>query len=170
MDEYNYDAFASTINIEGITSSKLNQEDILRRLKDNDPSLNRLRICGVNSTDRESHNYIPDVGEDMGWLGYYIGQHTSLRELYTNESHSIQNSSFSKGLRCNKSIKNISLYYVDIPGGDTLQTLGQFFKNNHNLTKIEVNHCEMGTEGGGSLAVISFGRLCCFSEVLHSRI
>ena len=153
MHEYNYDAFASTINIEGITSSKLNQEDILRRPKDNDPSLNRLRICGVNSTDRESHNYIPDVGEDMGWLGYYIGQHTSLRELYTNQSDTIQNSSFCKGLRCNKSIKNISLYYVDIPGGDTLQTLGQFFKNNHNLTEIEVNHCEMGTEGARWLSL-----------------
>ena len=35
MEEYNYDALSSTIKFEDITSSKSNQ-DILRRLKEND--------------------------------------------------------------------------------------------------------------------------------------
>ena len=38
MEGYDYDAAASTIKIEDITSNKINQE-ILRRLKENDPNL-----------------------------------------------------------------------------------------------------------------------------------
>ena len=57
MDEYNYDALACTVNIEDITSREINR-NILRRLKDDDPSY-------IVSNDDD---------DGMGWLGYFIGK------------------------------------------------------------------------------------------------
>ena len=67
MDEYNkYDALASTIKIEDITSDELNQ-NILRRLKDNDPSFDELWICSPEQVTDE-FSFCPDNGEDWdGW-------------------------------------------------------------------------------------------------------
>ena len=79
MEEYNYDALSSAIKIEDITSSKSNQ-DILRRLKDND--IKFLWIYNGETTDRDDCDYIHDNNEDdMGWLGYFLGNSTSLEEI-----------------------------------------------------------------------------------------
>ena len=64
MEEYNYDALASTINIEDITSNGQNQE-ILRRLKDNDIQKN-LWISNVDDGDEDDVYYIPDIGRIWG--------------------------------------------------------------------------------------------------------
>ena len=79
MEGYNYDALSSTIKCEDITSSKTNQ-DILRRLKEND--IKFMWICNEETTDRDDCDYIHDNNEDdMGWLGYFIGNSTSLEEI-----------------------------------------------------------------------------------------
>jgi len=72
-----YAALANTIEIEDITSNKQNQY-ILHRLKDNDDSINYLYVKDASVYERDSgkyhmdFDYIPDDGEDLGWLGYYI--------------------------------------------------------------------------------------------------
>ena len=80
MEGYNYDALSSTIKFEDITYFKSNQ-DILRRLKEND--IDKLWICDEETTDGDTRDYIPDNDEDdMGWLGYFIGNNTSLKEFH----------------------------------------------------------------------------------------
>ena len=77
----NYAALADTIKIEDITSSYVNR-NILQKLKNNDKTFDKMNICckfvnmGANSYD-----YLPDGGEDLGWLGYYIGQNTKLSKV-----------------------------------------------------------------------------------------
>ena len=82
MDRNNkYDALANTIKIEDITPDEINQV-ILHQLKQNDYSLQRMQTC--NFSRRKVLNmagYVPGDLEDAGWLGYYIGQNTSLQEL-----------------------------------------------------------------------------------------
>ena len=55
-----YAALADTIKIEDITSNEINQE-VLRRLKDNDPSFIKLFI--LNEKLNGYGEYIPGYGE-----------------------------------------------------------------------------------------------------------
>ena len=76
MEGYNYDALASTVKIEDITSDDINQ-DILRQLKDNELQKN-LWICNsddyMESEDIVEYDCPGDDIEQLGWLGYYIGR------------------------------------------------------------------------------------------------
>ena len=155
MDEYNYAALAKTKTIENITSDERNQ-DILRRLKDNDPSLNRLRICNYVGDESDSCYYISsNDDDDVGWLGYYIGQNTSLQELYfaAISFHKIYDVNFYKGLNHNKSIQEIDFEYCDLWNGQIFGMFDQLFKNNHNLTEIRVMDCQFGMENARQLSL-----------------
>ena len=70
MEGYDYDAAASTIKIEDITSNKINR-DILRRLKEDDPEFDEVWV--TNARDDE-FDYCPEGSLDIGWLGYFIGK------------------------------------------------------------------------------------------------
>ena len=69
MDEYDYDAAASTVEIEDITTNHANRS-ILRRLEGNIANQKVEVNCFDWQGDRE-----------LGWLGYFIGKNTTLREL-----------------------------------------------------------------------------------------
>ena len=146
MEEYNYDALSSTIKFEDITSSKSNQ-DILRRLKQND--IDTLFICNENTTTEDDRDYIPFNDEnDMGWLGYFIGNSTSLKEFYfvTQDIHDLE--TLCGGMHNNRSIMNICFNNcINRLNGNIFGMLDQFFKNNHKLTKFVVEDCELGSEG-----------------------
>ena len=105
MAKYNYAAKADTMKIEDITSDKHNQT-ILQRLKDNDTSLDKLLICedfGIFGEGTTSDYYGPDLDnvEELGWLGYYIGQNSNLQKLhfYDNQTNMFDSErSFFEGL------------------------------------------------------------------------
>ena len=76
-EEYNYESLASTKLIEDITSDERNR-NILRRIKENDVDMKDLNIyenCRIRINHRD---YIPYNGDDLGWLGYYIGRNNTL--------------------------------------------------------------------------------------------
>ena len=153
MEEYNYDALSSTIKFEDITSSKSNQ-DILRRLKEND--IDTLFICNENTTTEDDRDYIPfnDEKNDMGWLGYFIGNSTSLKEFYfvTQDIHDLE--TLCGGMHNNRSIMNICFNNCNNRlNGNIFGMLDQFFKNNHKLTKFVVEDCELGTHDVRHLSV-----------------
>ena len=153
MEEYNYAALADERN-----------QEILRRIKDNDPSFDRLWICSMNygvfhpsfNGDKDrSYIITGDDIEQLGWLGYYIGQNTSLRELYFTtisiSIHQIYGVKLYKGLNHNKSIQVIAFADSDLLNGQIFGILDQFFTNN-NLTEIRVMYCELGMEGARQLS------------------
>ena len=70
-----YAALADTININKITYNRINRS-ILRKLKDNDENFTSLYI--MNRGHSYNH-YIADNLEELGWLGYFIGQNTKYK-------------------------------------------------------------------------------------------
>ena len=87
MEGYNkYAALADTIKIEDMTSNEQNLQNqtILRQLKEHDPDLNVIYLYDKSFDPDEpenTHDYFHNKGDDVGWLGYYIGQCTNIHEL-----------------------------------------------------------------------------------------
>ena len=158
MAEYNYAALASTIKIEDITSDEHNQT-ILQRLRDNDTSLHKLLICkniGIFGDQDISDCYAPDDVEELGWLGFYIGQNTMLQKLhfYDNQTNMFDSERpFFEGLRCNKSIQEIHVDGLDMSEGRSFSMMVPFFKSNDSLSKIQIGNCEFGEEGARQLSL-----------------
>ena len=108
MEEYNkHDALVETIKIEDIATDKENQ-DILRRLKQNDETFVTLWICnrrgGLGIICGPA--YLCYGAEELGWLGYFIGKSTCLREVGFYGSSDNDTKLFI-GLSKNKSIRKI---------------------------------------------------------------
>ena len=131
MEEYNYEALARSIKIEDITSDEDNQ-NILRRLKENDPDFDSFRICS-QSQIVEEFDFCPTNGEELGWLGYFIGNNTTLHTLYISSapppSCNAKIEDFRRGLGRNRSIRSICFWNGRLDGqifhmlaGSILQT------------------------------------------------
>ena len=169
MEQYNYAPLADERN-----------QEILRRIKDNDPSFDRLWICSMNygvfhpsfNGDKDrSYIITGDDIEQLGWLGYYIGQNTSLQELYFF-SISITDANFYMGLKHNKSIRKIGFRSDSVDDdGEIFRMLTPFLKDNHNITEFDMDDCDVGAEGIRqlSLALGSFKSLKRI-ELSHIRI
>ena len=78
MEEGDYEVAAGAINMEDITSDEDNQ-DILRRLKENDPDFEMLWVMDEPINDND---YCPEGDSEPGWLGYFIGKSTTLKNLF----------------------------------------------------------------------------------------
>jgi len=153
----NYAALANTINIEDITSDKANR-NVLRNLQNNNPEFTTVYIMNErNVADEEMDGYYPVDGEDMGWLGYFIGQNTKLEEICFLDT--IDNELFYKEMSCNKSIKEAQFSMCDLLDGEIFSMLCAFLKNNNSLTKIEVEECEFGA--GSSIRQLSLAIANC---------
>ena len=72
-----YEANAADISLEDITSSEDNVE-ILRRLRDGDDTLTHLTL----DSERWPNNFHIGEGDDLGWLGYFIGKSECLHNLH----------------------------------------------------------------------------------------
>jgi len=112
MSDNQYDALAATVRFKDITSSARNRA-LLHRIKNNDPGLTSLAI---EDFDDDGY-FIPMEGDDLGWLGYFIGQNETLAYLYLRylPGGREQVEKFFIEVQRNKSIKE-----VDISGDDVL--------------------------------------------------
>jgi len=151
---YNYAAMADTIKIEDITSNEQNQM-ILRQLKENDPDLEVIYIFDESFDPDEAentHDYIHINGDDIGWLGYYVGQSTNLHELhlcYGNDDFK----NFYREMRSNTSIQKIYFNGGCCVMNPVEEQMALFFQNNHKLTTIHMVDCRMKAEGARQLAI-----------------
>ena len=171
MDTYNkYAALADTIQIKDITSNK-DKQNILKKLKDNDANFNQMWISDEDQVIEPSVDYDFDSAEELGWLGYYIGQNTSLEEL--NFRHSPPASYhrgievFRRGIGHNNSIKTLSFGGEFSFGGSVLPMLDTFLKNNNNLSDIDIECCEFGVEDARQLSLALGG---CNKSLKHFRL
>ncbi len=75
---YYYEARARDVNLESITSSERN-ELILEKLRNNDASFKEMSIVGTDYDESKTDDdFDVQEGDDLGWLGYFIGQSTRL--------------------------------------------------------------------------------------------
>ena len=109
MVNYPYDA--SSVRMKDITSSA-NNGALLRRIKKNDPSLTRLYIVDYDPFDNdEEFDFVIREGDNLGWLGYFIGENETLKKLYILHlpaQEQVEN--FFIGLQRNKSIEYIDFH------------------------------------------------------------
>eukprot|EP00984_Skeletonema_dohrnii_P023868 scaffold12966_cov78-Skeletonema_dohrnii-CCMP3373.AAC.1 len=144
-----YEARARDVKLDDITSCEDNAE-ILRRLRDQYTSLDAIRI-----TDQYSDNscFIVGEGDDLGWLGYFIGKSKYLEKLIIyswGEGENIE--AFIEGINRNQSID--SLHICTDLRGVSFRNLRPFFRNNYNrLAQLELNF-EVGLECAQSIAFV----------------
>uniref|UniRef100_A0A7S2P416 Uncharacterized protein n=1 Tax=Skeletonema marinoi TaxID=267567 RepID=A0A7S2P416_9STRA len=150
------DALARDINLEDITSSNNNAE-VLQRLRDND------RRWGFQDTlfieeaydgndDGDDMVFMISEGDDLGWLGYFIGRNQSLDALAIHflpqERERVD--AFIKGVNYNRSLREFSLVY---PMDLGLHNLCSFFRDNNNLRSIHLCRSQIGRECAHELAL-----------------
>eukprot|EP00985_Skeletonema_marinoi_P000024 scaffold8_cov142-Skeletonema_marinoi.AAC.17 len=111
-DSNYYQANAADVNLEEITSSAQNAK-ILQRLRDGDPTLSHFSL----GRHGEWGKHCVGEGDDMGWLGYFIGKSQYLRALYiTYLPNGEEAHAFAEGIARNKSIRYISIIYLSNDG------------------------------------------------------
>ena len=148
MEVYNkYAALADTTKIEDITSNEVNR-DILHRLKNNDEDFDQLWVYEEEELDQRDYNeYSPDSREDIGWLGYFIGNNTNVEELNLFHPIGVDKTMFYKGLSNNRYIQKIlfSCSGMELNWG-TFQLLAPFFKYNDSLIEVNLHDCQFLAE------------------------
>ena len=156
MEVYNkYAAQASTIKIEDITSDIRNQL-ILQKLKNNDPEFTILLYTNdINGHDSYEDCYLPEEGEDVGWLGFFIGNNTKLQELQFHQTP--DNESFYIGMSSNTSINDV-IFSDDSFFDQLFPLLGPFFKNNYNLNGISIEDCQLADEEDARQLSLAIGK------------
>ena len=160
-----YAALANTIKIGDITSDEVNQS-ILHKLKNNDESLDSLHIVSVAGKN-DDDKYVPIDGEDdMGWLGYFIGQNTKLQVLQVFET--IDNE-FYKGMSCNTSIRVLVFCSIGVLNVEVFNMLNPFFKINISLTGIEVSACNLGADSIRQLSLAIGGCSKSMKQITMAR-
>ena len=143
MEECDYVAVASAINMEDITSDDVNR-DILSRLKENDPEFYEMWVTYARDDECD---YCPEGSLDIGWLGYFIGKNSTLKELHLgpNPFQGLKNSaieSFCRGVNRNRSIETIQFSNTE----EIFRLLCPFLENNRNLSKLELTACQFDAE------------------------
>jgi len=140
-----YEVRARDVKSADITSCEGNAE-ILQQLRDQDTSLEVLNIS--------DHAFVIGEGDDLGWLGYFIGKSKYLEQLRIRswgEGENIE--AFMEEINHNRSIN--SLYIGTNLGGVSFRNLCPFFRNNNNrLTQLELDHFEVGLECAQSIAFV----------------
>ena len=147
MDMKRRDAIARDINLEDITSSERNAK-VLRRLRGNFiwEDDNTLYVMEANDDDEEDYDeensnlFRIDEGDDLSWLGYFIGRNQSLDKLaiwfLPRDRERIDG--LFHGINCNRSLWDIS---IGGPGVDVgLQNLCSFFRENNYLTALTLRY------------------------------
>jgi Ran GTPase-activating protein (RanGAP) involved in mRNA processing and transport len=151
MEEHDhdyYEARAQTINLKSITSDEYNAE-ILRMLRDDDTDLSTLFI---EDSPEDECDFVVREGDDMGWLGFFVGRCKVLKSLYIHHMPESTDriASFIRGFIYNRSIQGLHIN-TDI-GEEDFRRMGHFFRNNKTLNELEIKFVEIGVESARGIA------------------
>eukprot|EP00984_Skeletonema_dohrnii_P029681 scaffold20524_cov85-Skeletonema_dohrnii-CCMP3373.AAC.1 len=126
--DYNYyEANAATINLRQITSSAKNAK-IVQRLRDGDDKLHHYLSVGRAVL----HDFIIGEGDDMGWLGYFIGRSACLQRLFIDDlPDGEEGHAFVEGIARNQSIQYIGIDNLSNDGFTAIM------RASHSLSQLE---------------------------------
>ena len=158
-----YDAHAQTVDLDDITSSDRNAE-ILRRLRDNDPKLARLSITQDDFFgNRLVYDFVVQEGDDLEWLGYFIGRNTKLRSLRINDlpEYREQITALVRGIEQNRSIRNLYIYGDHLSGGESvLSSLS---------TMLQSESCSLTSLSLGNIRLVSDDAAVALADALKGN-
>jgi len=148
----NYDALVQDINLADITSTEHNVY-ILRQLRDGDPNWNQKLYILEEEIDGDIEEFIVREGDDLGWLGYFIGTSEVLQELIINylPEDGEQIDAFMRGITHNQSIQEL-IMYTDL-GDQGFEHLGSFLRNNSSLISLQFEGFDVGRECAHNIAM-----------------
>ena len=131
-DNNYYEERAQDVNLESITSTEHNAL-ILEKLRNNGDEFEMMGITHHDYEDwYEEDHFVVHEGDDLGWLGYFIGKSTRLESLFVH--HLPGDRSFRQGLAQNQSIRE--LYIWRDLGVTGCETLVHFFQNTNTLEEL----------------------------------
>lgn len=170
MESQIYDAQVDTINADDIVTDDWNKI-IMRRIKDDNTEsiwiqnvqdyvlVEIQNVQDYNAVEKCNY-YVPEGSHDMGWLGYFVGKnhclgHLLLSNFIPKSGERVEGvlRTFFRGMKKNRSIKDITFAFMDLLEGEIFNMFGPFFKNNHNLTTITIMNCNFGDNGARLFAL-----------------
>ncbi|EJK44995.1 hypothetical protein THAOC_36422, partial [Thalassiosira oceanica] len=141
-----YVALEATTSIEDITVNLDNQK-ILRSLRDDDGDLSRLCVCCKEA--HEHGDYRPENSEELGWLGHFAKKSTNLEDfaldqaIFENCSKQTVDRFFEDIGRCSH-IKRMALIHDMRPHlVQIAHKLAPSMKKN-NITHLSLKDCFLG--------------------------
>lgn len=141
-----YEARARDVKLEDVTSSKYNAV-ILEKLRNNDDACKGIEISGEDHDWVDENDFVVREGDDVGWLGYFIGKSERLESL--GISHLPDEESFRQGLAQNQSIQ--VLYICNDTG---FQSLAPFFQNTNTLKELVFPGTNISLECAQNIALL----------------
>ena len=174
-DKKYYDSRLQDIKLEDITSSPRNIH-VLEKFRRGDPNFTKLCVDirleddSDSDDDYENEEYIEyetdyEGGDDLGWLGYFIGRSEHLKELHITDlpyhpadSHIEQMNALTREISRNRSIVELAIQH-DI-GDIAFRNMCSFVGENNNLRKLELHHMKPGNESIKHFALVLEQRQC----------
>ena len=151
---------AADVNLEDITSSARNAK-ILQRLRDGDDKLTNLRLGMMEVCD-----FIISERDDLGWLGYLIGESQCLKSLTIwgmPEGGEQQINAFVKGIARNHSIRDI---YIGYMSNDACAAIVRAVGNYSQLESLRINcHNNFGPNSHSALGTLLESGVCQLREL-----
>ena len=150
-----YDARANDVDLRDITSSQKNANH-LRALRDEQPNDYRSSCIRLLSREVDERFYRNDFvirqGDDMGWLGYFIGKSKCLQSLYIIDlpAEGERIDALMGGIARNKTIDR--LYIETDLGIQGFKSLGLLMANMKFLHSLEFSNMNIGSECAHSIA------------------
>ena len=143
-----------------ITSSRKNA-DVIWGLDSN--YIHDLSIVAEDDETIRNGCFKVREGDDMGWLGRFIGQCTSLLSLYIGDFpvDADQINKFLEGLNRNRSIQLLEIGHDR--GDEMLEKLSSFFRNNKSICSLSLAYFDIGHESAGKLA----STILCDTPLIH---
>ncbi len=145
-----YEARAKDVKLGDITSDEYNA-GILAMLRDNDPTFTSILI---SIDDEGDFSFQVREGDDLGWLGYFLGKNDQVKRLYMdfpNDFNLKHIDEFFRGLGRNRSIE---MLYIGRSLGESFQGLVPFLSNNSSLRDLEINSFDIGLECARSITLL----------------
>ena len=141
-------------------------QETLCMVTQNDPSLTKLRIIGVNNNNYgvARGKFYSDNSDDYSTLGSAIANNTHLESLEViltnNLPLGVADRGFYDGLHHNSSISELSLYCGDrnIAGGVAQEILKVYQENNSHLTFLGIYFANL--QSGGDRVIVDTLRSC----------
>ncbi len=136
MDGQYFEAHARDVNLEDVTSSEYNAV-ILEMLREDE--CRGIGILGDDYDWADENDFVVRDGDNLGWLGYFIGKSKRLESLWI--SHLSGDKSLVQGLAQNESIQKLYIY-TDL-GKPGFQSLAPFFRNTNTLREIDFSGADI---------------------------
>ena len=139
-----YKEHAKDVQLEDITSSEHNAY-LLEMIRDGDSDWNGKVFLLEEEVDGDPDEFVVREGDDLGWLGYFLGSSEHVLELnmrYFPHRRTDAMNEFMDGFKHNKSLE--ALYISTDLGRDGFKSLGELLRSNENLERLCLHEFMIG--------------------------